>query len=129
DAPVAAPPAGKPEAAIALVRSDRGKVYMDRIRAAANEMELAERQAVTQRGQESRSAATASLAGTLGGSGGMLFLIAGAAVVASRDFRARQAQAWIRSGQMALSERMQGDQSLDKLGTNLLGFLAGFVEA
>ena len=24
---------------------------------------------------------------------------------------------------------MQGDQSLDKLGANLLGFLAGFVEA
>jgi CheY-like chemotaxis protein/signal transduction histidine kinase/CHASE3 domain sensor protein len=126
---VAARRAGKPEAALATVRSDRGKIYMDRIRAAANEMELAERQAVTQRGQESRSAATASLAVTLGGSGVLLFLIAGAAVVASRDFRARQAQAWIRSGQMALSERMQGDQSLDKLGTNLLGFLAGFVEA
>src|ERR1700729_233418 len=125
---VAARRAGKSDAALAIVRSDRGKIYMDRIRAAATEMEMAERQAVTQRGQESRSAATVSLAVTLGGSGALLFLIAGAAVVASRDFRARQAQAWIRSGQMGLSERMQGDQSLDKLGTNLLGFLAGFVE-
>jgi CheY-like chemotaxis protein/signal transduction histidine kinase len=49
--------------------------------------------------------------------------------VASRGFRARQAQAWIRSGQMGLSEQMQGDQTLDKLGNNLLGFLAGFLEA
>ena len=30
---------------------------------------------------------------------------------------------------MGLSEQMQGDQPLDKLGNNLLGFLAGFVEA
>jgi CheY-like chemotaxis protein/signal transduction histidine kinase/CHASE3 domain sensor protein len=126
---VAARRAGKPEAALAIVRSDRGKIYMDRIRAAVGEMDSAERQLIAQRAQESRNAATVSLAVTLGGSGILLFLIAGAAVVASRDFRTRQAQAWIRSGQMGLSEQMQGDQSLDKLGANLLGFLAGFVEA
>jgi CheY-like chemotaxis protein/signal transduction histidine kinase/CHASE3 domain sensor protein len=121
--------AGKSDAALAIMRTDRGKIYMDRIRAAVSEMAAAERQLIAQRAQESRNAATVSLAVTVGGSGLLLFLIAGAAVVASRDFRARQAQAWIRSGQMGLSEQMQGDQSLDKLGNNLLGFLAGFVEA
>jgi CheY-like chemotaxis protein/signal transduction histidine kinase/CHASE3 domain sensor protein len=121
--------AGKPDAALAIVRTDRGKIYMDRIRAAVSEMAAAERQLIAQRAQESRNAAAVSLAVTVGGSGLLLFLIAAAAVVASRDFRARQAQAWIRSGQMGLSEQMQGDQSLDKLGNNLLGFLAGFVEA
>ena len=126
---VAARRAGKIDAALALVRTDRGKIYMDRIRAAVSEIEAAERQLLAQHAQESRNAATVSLAVTLGGSGILLFLIAGAAVVASRDFRTRQAQAWIRSGQMGLSEQMQGDQSLDKLGANLLGFLAGFVEA
>jgi signal transduction histidine kinase/CheY-like chemotaxis protein/CHASE3 domain sensor protein len=126
---VAARRAGKPEAAMAVVRTDRGKIYMDRIRAAVSEMESAERQLIAQRGRESRSAATVALAITLGGSGVLLLLIAGAAVVASRDFRARQTQTWIRSGQMGLSEQMQGDQSLDKLGGNLLGFLAGFVGA
>ena len=126
---VAARRAGKIDAALAVVRTDRGKIYMDRIRAAVSEMEAAERQLLAQRAQESRNAATVSLGVTLGGSGMLLFLIAGAAVVASRDFRTRQAQAWIRSGQMGLSEQMQGDQSLDKLGANLLGFLAGFVEA
>jgi CheY-like chemotaxis protein len=30
---------------------------------------------------------------------------------------------------MGLSGQMQGDQTLDKLGNNLLGFLAGFIEA
>jgi signal transduction histidine kinase/CheY-like chemotaxis protein/CHASE3 domain sensor protein len=121
--------AGKPDAALAIVRTDRGKIYMDRIRATVSEMAAAERQLIAQRAQESRKAATVSLAVTVGGSGLLLFLIAAAAVVASRDFRARQAEAWIRSGQMGLSEQMQGDQSLEKLGNNMLGFLAGFVEA
>jgi CheY-like chemotaxis protein/signal transduction histidine kinase/CHASE3 domain sensor protein len=121
--------AGKAEAALALVRTDRGKIYMDRIRAAVEEMEVAERQVIAQRGAEAKNAATLSLVVTLGGSGVLLFLIAGAAVVASRDFRTRQAQAWIRSGQMGLSEQMQGDQPLERLGNNLLGFLAAFVEA
>jgi CheY-like chemotaxis protein/signal transduction histidine kinase/CHASE3 domain sensor protein len=126
---VAARRAGKPDAALAVVRTNRGKIYMDRIRASVSEMDSAERQLIAQRGQESRNAATVSLAVTLGGSGLLLFLIAGSAMVASRDFRTRQAQGWIRLGQMGVSEQMQGDQSLDKLGANLLGFLAGFVEA
>ena len=121
--------AGKQDAALAIVRTDRGKIYMDRIRAAVDEMEEAERQLIAQRNGESARAATTSLALTLGGSGVLLFLIAGAALVASRDFRARQSQAWIRTGQMGLSENLQGDQSLEKLGHNVLGFLAGFVEA
>jgi signal transduction histidine kinase/CheY-like chemotaxis protein/CHASE3 domain sensor protein len=126
---IAARRAGKPDAALAIVRTERGKIYMDRVRAAVNDMESAERQLIAQRAEESRSAATVALAVTLGGTGVLLFLIAGAAVVASRDFRTRQAQAWIRVGQMGLSEKMQGDQALDRLGNNLLGFLAGFVEA
>jgi CheY-like chemotaxis protein/CHASE3 domain sensor protein len=126
---VAARRAGHPDAALATVRTDRGKIYMDRIRDAASDMEGVERRFIEQRGQESQHAATISLAVTWGGSGLLLFLIAGAAVVASRDFRARQALAWIRSGQMGLSEHMQGDQTLDKLGNSLLEFLAGFVEA
>jgi CheY-like chemotaxis protein/CHASE3 domain sensor protein len=126
---VVARQAGQADAALSIVRTDRGKIYMDRIRAAVGDMEAAERQLIAQRGQESRAAATISLAVTWGGSGVLLLLIAAAAVVASRDFRSRQALAWIRAGQMGLSERMQGDQPLDQLGTNLLGFLAGFVEA
>jgi CheY-like chemotaxis protein/CHASE3 domain sensor protein len=126
---VAARRAGHPDAALGVVRTDRGKLYMDRIRDSVNDMEGIEQRLIAQRGEESQKVATISLAVTWGGSGLLLFLIAGAAVVASRDFRARQAQAWIRSGQMGLSEQMQGDQTLDKLGNNLLGFLAGFLEA
>jgi CheY-like chemotaxis protein/CHASE3 domain sensor protein len=126
---VAARRAGHTEAALATVRTDRGKTYMDRIRGTAGDMEVVEQRLIEQHEHESQHAATISLAVTWGGSGLLLILIAGAAVVASRGFRARQALAWIRSGQMGLSEQMQGDQTLDKLGDNLLGFLAGFVEA
>jgi signal transduction histidine kinase/CheY-like chemotaxis protein/CHASE3 domain sensor protein len=121
--------AGKVDAALAIVHTDRGKIYMDRIRVAAEDMEVAERELVATRNRQSQKAATVSLAVTWGGSGVLLLLIAGAAIVASRDFRARQSQAWIRAGQMGLSEQMQGDQPLERLGNNLLGFLAGFVEA
>src|SRR5882757_158762 len=126
---VAARRAGHTEASLAVVRTDRGKIYMDRIRDAVNDMVGIEQQLIERRAQESQKAATVSLAVTWGGSGLLLILIAGAAVVASRDFRTRQGQAWIRSGQVDLSEQMQGDQTLDKLGNNLLGFLAGFLDA
>jgi CheY-like chemotaxis protein/CHASE3 domain sensor protein len=121
--------AGRTDAALEIVRTDRGKNYMDRIRSLVADMETAERELIAQRGVEAENAATVSLAVTWGGSGILLILIAGAAAVASRDFRARQAQSWIRIGQMGLGERMQGDQPLERLGTNLLGFLAGFLEA
>ena len=121
--------AGRPDAALAILRTDRGKNYMDRIRSLVGEMETAERDLIVQRGVEARKAATVSLAVAWGGSGLLLVLIGGAAAVAARDFRARQAQSWIRVGQMGLGERMQGYQPLERLGTNLLGFLAGFLQA
>jgi signal transduction histidine kinase/CheY-like chemotaxis protein/CHASE3 domain sensor protein len=126
---VAARRAGKVDTALAMVRTGRGKIYMDRIRSAADEMEVAERQLIAEHGLDSEKAAAISLAVTGGGSGLLLLLIAGAALVASRDFRIRQAQAWIGTGQMGLSEKMQGDQPLEKLGNNMLGFLAAFVQA
>jgi signal transduction histidine kinase/DNA-binding response OmpR family regulator/CHASE3 domain sensor protein len=121
--------AGKSEAALAIVRTDRGKIYMDRIRAVVGEMDASERQLITLRGTDWRNAAAVSLLVTLGGSGVLLVLIAFAAVVASRDFRKRQIESWLRLGQMNLSGQLQGDQTLDRLGHNVLGFLAAFLDA
>jgi signal transduction histidine kinase/CheY-like chemotaxis protein/CHASE3 domain sensor protein len=121
--------AGRPDAALAIVRTGRGKVDMDRIRAVVGEMETAERELIAQRSVEAKKAATLSLAVTWGGSGVLLVLIAAAAAISSRDFRARQAQSWIRAGQMGLGERMQGDQSLESLGNQVLSYLAAFLQA
>jgi CheY-like chemotaxis protein/signal transduction histidine kinase len=121
--------AGHFDAALRVVRTDRGKSYMDSIRGLVADMEKAERGLIAQRGQEAKEAAAVSLGLTWGGSAVLLVLIAGAATVASRDFRARQSQNWIRTAQMALSERMQGDQPLERLGNVVLECLAGFLEA
>jgi CheY-like chemotaxis protein/signal transduction histidine kinase/CHASE3 domain sensor protein len=121
--------AGQTDAALAVVRTDQGKIYMDGIRAALGDLENSERQLIAQRGKDWQSAAAISLVVTLGGSGILLILIAFSAVVASRDFRKQQLESWLRAGQMGLSEQMRGDQTLDKLGSNLLGFLAAFLQA
>jgi CheY-like chemotaxis protein/CHASE3 domain sensor protein len=120
---------GQHEKALGIVRTDRGKIYMDRIRGTLTDMADAERLLIAQRSRESKTAAAFSLAVTLGGSGLLLFLIASAALVASREYRERESQAWIRVGQMGLSEKLQGDQPLDKLGGNLLAFLAAVTDA
>jgi CheY-like chemotaxis protein/signal transduction histidine kinase/CHASE3 domain sensor protein len=121
--------AGGANAALAIVRTDRGKNYMDSIRTVVADMETAERDLIAQRSIEAKHAATVSLGVTWGGSGILLILIAGAAAVSSRDYRSRQAQSWVRIGQMGLAERMQGDQPLDRLGSNVLSYLAGFLQA
>src|SRR5258708_23693609 len=56
---------GKADAALAIVRTDRGKTYMDRIRAAVTEMEASQRQLIPQRAREASNAAPQSLAVTL----------------------------------------------------------------
>ena len=102
---------------------------MDRIRAAVADMDSAERQRIAHLGQDWRTAATVSLAVTLGGSAILLMLIGFAAVVASRDFRTRQLESWLSAGHMGLSRQLEGDQPLDKLGGNLIEYLAAFLEA
>ena len=59
----------------------------------------------------------------------LLVLIGGSAVMTSRDYRARQTQTWLRSGQMQFSARIQGEQRLEELGDNILEFLADYMGA
>jgi CheY-like chemotaxis protein/CHASE3 domain sensor protein len=121
--------AGRTADALAVVHTDSGKIYMDRIRAAVAEMDGVERRQIAQRSQDWQTAAAVSLTVTLGGSVILLVLIGFAGVVASRDFRKRQLESWLGAGQMGLSQQLQGDQTLDKLGSNLLEFLAVFLGA
>jgi len=121
--------AGQVDAALTILRTGRGKSLMDRIRSVVAEMDASERQVIAGRDADWRIAATISLAVTLGGAGILLMLITVAALVASRDYRKRQLESWLHVGQMGLGEQLQGDQSLDKLGGNLLGFLAPYLDA
>ncbi len=121
--------AGRHQAALAIVHSDRGKVYMDRIRTNAADMEKMERQQTSLLSRDANRAATISLGITWGGSALLLVLISAAAVIASRDYKERLRQSWIRVGQMGVSERTQGDQPLDSLSVKLLDYLTAYLGA
>jgi CheY-like chemotaxis protein/CHASE3 domain sensor protein len=120
---------GNAEAALAVVRNNSGKLLMDRIRSVLGAMASSERQLIAQRGRESNHAAAVALGITWGGSALLLVLIAAAALTASRDYLARQDESWIQTGQMGLAEKMQGDQPLDRLASNLLDYLAPYLMA
>jgi len=121
--------AGKADAALARVMSDQGKNAMDRIRIINGEMQNEERQLIADRSSAWRQAATFSFVVISGGSVLLLLLIAIAAAMASRDFRSRQRESWLRAGQLGLGELMVGDQPLDRLGDNILKFLAQYLDA
>jgi CHASE3 domain sensor protein len=83
--------------ALAAVRTDRGQATMDRIRSMVTTMEATERTALASREQEWERAEFISTSVTFGGSALLLILISSAAVLTSRDYRARQAQVRLRS--------------------------------
>jgi CheY-like chemotaxis protein/CHASE3 domain sensor protein len=115
--------------AIAAVRTDRGQVSMDRIRSMVTTMEASERMALATREQQWERAEFIATSVTFGGSALLLVLISSAAVLTSRDYRSRQTQVWLRSGQMAFSRQIQGEQRLERLADHVLGFLASFLGA
>ncbi|MEC5388224.1 response regulator [Uliginosibacterium sp. H3] len=120
---------GDDSGALELVRSDRGKASMDRIRTVTTQMQNEERSQLADRQTEWRDAVTLSTAVSWGGSALLLILIAGAAVMTSREFRARETEAWIKTGLANLAIGTQGDLRLDVLGDRALSFLAKYMGA
>ena len=115
--------------ALSVVRTDRGKALMDRIRSLISTMDASEQAALSMRQDDWQHAELVASAVTFGGSALLLLLIAAGAVLTSRDYRARQTQVWLRSGQMAFSQRIQGEQRLERLGDHVLSFLGSFLGA
>ena len=121
--------AGQSEAALAIVLSGHGKILMDRIRVLGDEMQNEARQRVQDKSRDWRSASTFSFAVTSGGSLVLLFLIGVAAAMASRDFKTRNRESWLRAGQLGLGVVMQGDLPLERLGDNVVRYLAQYLDA
>ncbi|HEX5687616.1 MAG TPA: response regulator [Ideonella sp.] len=120
---------GKGEAALAMLRTDRGRELMDRVRVAAAELEADERKAFRSRRDAWNEAVLISRLVTWGGATLLLILIISAAVITSRDYRAREIEAWLKSGLAGVSESLQGDLRLDHMGQQVLAFLADFMDA
>jgi signal transduction histidine kinase/DNA-binding response OmpR family regulator/CHASE3 domain sensor protein len=115
--------------ALGIVKTDRGKATMDRVRELVASMETAARTQLAMRQEEWQAAVGDSFRVTFGGLGVLLLLIAAAAVLMSSDFRSVETQAWLRAGQMGLSARIQGEQRLETLGESVLGYVADFLDA
>ena len=129
DQTVALNRSGDAKGALAVVRSDVGKDLMDRIRAQIADIQRAARELLTTRETEWVGATQATYVVTGTGSALLILLIFSAAAMSSRDFRARETQAWLRTGQMTFSATVQGEQRLDVLGEQVLSFLADYLDA
>ena len=121
--------AGKADEALSVVNSDRGKAAMDRIRVTADDMTRAEQRILARRQTEWKEAVESSALVSGGGSAILLFLIAAAAIAASRDYRAQRTQAWIRNGQLGLSQAIVVEQRLEAQAERALAFLADYLHA
>jgi signal transduction histidine kinase/DNA-binding response OmpR family regulator/CHASE3 domain sensor protein len=120
---------GRPEEALAVVRSDHGRHAMEGLRAAIGEMSDAERAILAQRTREWETAATISAVATWGGSALLLLLVVGAAVLSARDFAAQKRQAWLRRGESQLATSLQGAETPDVVGARVASFLGEYLEA
>jgi signal transduction histidine kinase/DNA-binding response OmpR family regulator/CHASE3 domain sensor protein len=121
--------AGHADEAVEIVRSGRGKAHMDRLRAVITEMNAVEDRVLAERMTAWHNGVTWSTYVTVGGSGVLLCAIMLIAWLASRDFRAREAEAWLRRVQMALNTQVQGDLRVESLGEKILGVLVENLDA
>jgi CHASE3 domain sensor protein len=116
--------AGQADAAVEIVRSGRGKVSMDRLRAVIAEMNAVEERLLEERTTDWQDSVTWSTYVTFGGSGVLLCTMMLIAWLASRDFRTREAEAWLRRVQRVLNTQVQGDLRVESLGEKILGVRA-----
>ncbi|MEO6409197.1 MAG: CHASE3 domain-containing protein [Burkholderiaceae bacterium] len=114
---------GDEAAAVALVRSGRGKLAMDRVREQIGLLERDEEAVFATRQQAWREAATTSTAIAVTSAGVLLGLILVSLIVAVRGHRAQRSRSWLESGQVSLSIRMGGEQSMEALGASVLQFI------
>ena len=120
---------GETAEAIALVRTGTGIELMDRIRAGAAEMAGDEGRNLVLRQDSWLTAVRWALIVLAGGNAFILAVLVATALRASRDYRSRGIQAWIRTGKIRLSEQILGEQSFEALAERVLVFIAEYLQA
>jgi signal transduction histidine kinase/DNA-binding response OmpR family regulator/CHASE3 domain sensor protein len=121
--------AGNLAAALAIVRTDRGREAMIRTTAVISDMQAEERGLLAERETAWDAASREAMLVTAGGSLILVALILAAALMTARNHRELAAQAWVRAGQIALAARLAGELRLETLGERLLGFLTEYLGA
>ncbi len=118
-----------PDAALAIVNSDRGKAAMDAVRAqlsamAGEEAGLRAERLADMDSSQKTALATSVLSGLLG-----ILLTVAIGFLMRRTTLARRREEWLQSGQVGLASAMLGDQAIDTLGGSALEFLARYAGA
>jgi signal transduction histidine kinase/DNA-binding response OmpR family regulator/CHASE3 domain sensor protein len=116
-------------AALAVVQSDRGKQEMDEIRADVSAME---REEIGLREQRLTEMADADWRAIVSGVISSLLGLGLTGVVGFLIFRAeaaRRREDWLQTGRVGLSKSMLGDQPINQLGDNILGYLCRYLDA
>ena len=108
--------AGDTPGALAVVQSDRGRVAMDRLRQNVDAMLAAEAALLAQRTEDWEASVQWSSYVMLGGVALIAAMIALIGVLASRNFRAVEADAWSRRIELALSAELQGEHRMALVG-------------
>ncbi|MET0588725.1 MAG: response regulator [Novosphingobium sp.] len=118
-----------PDAAVALVATDRGKVEMDAIRSQLETMRQEESRLRQIRIAEmERAYRTAQLTGMLSAVLGVLLTLA-VGFLLRRGAIARERQQWQQAGQAQLASAMLGDPAVASLGESVMAFLAQYLGA
>ena len=115
--------------AITLVRTNAGKVLMDRIRALADDLRNQQNQQLDARRQQWADAASNSNLYSGLGSAVLLALICLSAAMTAREYRSKSQQTWVSAGLTGLGQRLQGDHQLDDIGKLALEYLATYLKA
>jgi CheY-like chemotaxis protein/CHASE3 domain sensor protein len=115
--------------ALQIVRTDRGKHAMDEIRTTITGLKTTERELLELKTRDLQSATTVVTGVIWGGAALLLFLIAAAANMSSRDFLAQRAQGWVRSGESQLAGRLQALETTERVGEQVAAFLGEYLGA
>ncbi|QMV74377.1 response regulator [Comamonas piscis] len=121
--------AGRGDEALALVRTDKGKLVMDELNSEVANLYLLQNNELDQRRRAWEQAAITSTYISWGGSLVMLVLVLVSAALSMREFRAKARQAWVSDGLGGLNQALQGDHRLEEVGARALDYLASYLGA
>ncbi|TAL36951.1 MAG: response regulator [Phenylobacterium sp.] len=121
--------AGGADAALAIVRTDRGRADMDAIRARMETMRQEEQRlratrVTTMQAAQRTAVLSSALSALLGAALTVIVFL-----LVRNNTRARARQAWLQSGQVELSAAMMGEKSVEQLSDSILAFLARYAGA
>lgn len=116
-------------AALAMVETNRGKDYMDDIRAQISAIQTDEMSVRAERQAEMKAAFQSALFITLVTAVIGILLAIAITYMVSRAAAQRRREQWLQNGQVGISAAMMGEQNLQSLGRVVLNYLADYCGA